>query len=289
MTVSNDLVSRASVLIEALPYIRSWSGKTVVVKIGGEILDDDENLNAFAIDITLMRFVGMCPIVVHGGGRQITHTMQRLGKEPSFVEGHRVTDEETIGIVGMVLLGQVNKHIVSAINRHGGRAAGISGEDGELLTARRIGGPLGEDLGFVGEVAKVNPAIIESLIEGEFIPVIAPLGTDAYGMLNINADLATGALAAALFAEKVIFLTNVAGLYRDSSDETSLISEVSVQGLEGLIDEGIMSKGMIPKMSSVVTAMQAGVPRAHILDGRVPHALLLELFTDKGFGTMVTQ
>lgn len=282
-----DAQSKAAVLIEALPYIRRWSGKTVVVKVGGEVLDDDRSLDSFATDITLLRFVGMNPIVVHGGGKQISEAMRSFGKEPSFVGGHRVTDAETVGIVKMVLMGQVNKTLVAAMNGHGGRAAGISGEDGALLTARKVLGPQSEDLGFVGEVESVNSSILQTLVASEFIPVVAPFGSGPGGAYNINADLAAGAIAGALGAEKVVFLTNVEGLYHDLGDEDSLISQTSVDQLRKLLDSESLSAGMIPKIQSAVAAIEAGVKQAHILDGRVQHALLVEIFTDEGAGTMV--
>lgn len=283
----NDAEAKAQILTEALPYIRKWSGKTVVIKVGGEAIAEEPDLDSFASDVVLMRFVGMNPVVVHGGGLQITEVMRRLGKEPEFRGGQRITDAETMEIVKMVLLGQVNKKIVSAISRRGGKAAGISGEDGNLLVARRALGQKGEDLGFVGEIDEVNPEILSGLIERDFIPLVAPVGTGAGGSYNINADLAAGALAAALGAQKIVFLTNVPGLYRDLGDETSLVSETGVEQLEKLLAEDSLSKGMIPKIQGVVSALRAGVPQAHILDGRVPHALLLEIFTDEGVGTMV--
>lgn len=283
----NEAQSKAAILIEALPYIRKWTGKTVVIKAGGEALAGEEALDAFATDIVLMRFVGMNPIVVHGGGPQITEAMKKFGKEAVFIQGHRVTDSETMEIVKMVLLGQINKRIVSAISSHAGQAAGISGEDGGLIHARRSVGPNGEDLGFVGEVEHINPEILLSLIAGEFIPVIAPIASGPGGSHNINADLAAGSLAAAVDAAKLVFLTNVPGLYRDLGDEGSLISEATHDQLEKMLEEGMLSEGMVPKISGAVSAMRDGVPQVHILDGRIRHALLLEIFTDEGIGTMV--
>lgn len=278
---------KAFVLTEALPYIRRWAGKTVVIKAGGEVLESDEDLDSFVTDVVLMRFVGMNPVVVHGGGPQISDAMRRMGKEPKWSGGLRYTDAETIGIVKMVLLGQINSRIVSAMNRHGGRAAGISGEDGSLFVARKTSGPGGEDLGFVGEIETVNPEILACMVASEFIPVIAPVASGMDGSYNVNADLAAGALAAALGAEKVVFLTNVPGLYRDLGDEGSLISEIAVEQCEKLLATDSLSEGMIPKIQSVIGAIKGGVPQAHILDGRVEHALLLEIFTDEGVGTMV--
>ncbi|MGH2773084.1 MAG: acetylglutamate kinase [Actinomycetota bacterium] len=282
-----DPAAKASVLIEALPYIRRWSGKTVVIKVGGEILESPEVLSAFATDLALMRFVGMNPVVVHGGGPQISDIMEKLGKQPAFVGGHRITDAETVGIVRMVLIGDINKLVVNAINAAGARAAGISGEDGMLFVARRITGAEGQDIGFVGEVDRVDSSLIEALLAGEFIPVIAPVGIAPDGPHNINADLAAGALAPALEAEKIVFLTNVRGLYRDHADRSGLISQITTGELKKLMSEGAVGAGMIPKMNSVLEAIEAGVHTAHILDGRVPHALLLEIFTDEGLGTMV--
>lgn len=283
----DEAQKKASLLTEALPYIRRWSGATVVVKIGGEALEDEEGLDSLATDIVLMRFVGMNPVVVHGAGPQISQHMVRLGKEPAFVAGRRVTDAETMEIVKMVLLGSINKRVVAALNRHGGQAAGISGEDGNLLIARKVPGPGGEDLGYVGEVEQVNPGILRRLVAGEFVPVVAPIGAGPDGSYNINADQAAGALAAALGAQKVVFLTNVPGLYRDLGQQDSLISEATVEQCEKMLRAGSLSRGMIPKIGGVVAAMRAGVPQAHILDGRVRHALLLEVFTDEGVGTMV--
>lgn len=281
-------VEKARVLVESLPYIRRWSGKTVVTKVGGEVVDDESMLASFAEDIVLMKLVGMRPIVVHGGGSQISAAMERLGKEPRFVGGLRVTDEETMDIVKMVLLGQINKRIVSAMNLHGSHAAGISGEDGQLLNAKQQFGPAGEDLGFVGEIDHVSPEILTTLQSSEFVPVIAPVASGPGGAYNINADVAAGAIAGSVSAAKIVFLTNVPGLYSDLGDEGSLISETKLDDLKDLLDSGRLSEGMIPKIVSVVHALKEGVPQAHILDGRIPHALLLEIFTDRGIGTMVT-
>lgn len=287
MTRVEEALAKAHILTEALPYIRKWAGKTVVVKVGGESIDDEEGLRGFVTDVLLMRFVGMSPLVVHGGGPQISAAMRMIGKEPSFVGGHRYTDAETIGIVRTVLLSKINERIVAAMNAQGGQAVGISGEDGNLLSAKPTLGPAGQDLGFVGEVESVNPVILTGLIEKESVPVVAPIASGPAGSYNINADLAAGAIAAGIQAEKIVFLTNVAGLYGDLGDEGSLISEIGVKQLEKMLDEGALSEGMIPKIQSAVRAVRAGVPRAHILDGRVRHALLLEIFTDEGVGTMV--
>lgn len=274
---------KATILVEALPYIRRWSGKTVVIKVGGEILDDPSGLDSFATDISLLSAVGIHPIVVHGGGRQISSLMQRLGKVPEFVDGQRVTDQETMDVVKMVMLGRVNSALVSAINSKGVMAAGISGEDGGLLSAE----PISEKLGFVGKISAVSPSLLQTLSEDDYVPVVAPIAAGPGGSFNINADVAAAAIASELDAAKVVFLTNVSGLYRDLADEGSLISEVTCSQLARLLDEGIVSEGMIPKVSSAVEAIEGGVRQAHILDGRLTHALLLEIFTDEGVGTMV--
>lgn len=284
--------AKAAVLTEALPYIRRWSGKTVVMKIGGETLEDESVLASFVSDVVLLKFVGMNPVVVHGGGPQISARMREVGKEPNFSSGHRVTDAETMEIVKDVLLTVINRRIVDVMRLHGARVEAVSGED--VLVARkspprpgRLGEP-GADLGFVGEIEEVKTSVIASLIEKEAVPVIAPIGSGPDGVYNINADLAAGAVAAALSAQKIVFLTNVPGLYGDLGDEGSLVPEARVDQLDEMLAGGALSEGMIPKIQSVVSALKAGVPQAHILDGRVKHALLLEIFTDEGVGTMVT-
>lgn len=278
--------AKAGVLTEALPYIQRWSGKTVVVKVGGEALVDPDSLDSFVTDIVLLKFVGINPVVVHGGGPQISAAMRELGLNPAFVEGKRVSDAATMRVVKRVLLEQ-NRRLAAAMVARGAQAAGISGEDAAVLLARRVPGPGGEDLGFVGEVERVNPSLIFRLIQKDHIPAVAPLGAGPDGAYNINADLAAGALAASLDAQKIVFLTNVPGLYLDFGDAGSLVSETTTGELERLLEGGTLSEGMIPKIEAVVAAMRAGVPQAHILDGRVPHALLLEIFTDEGSGTMV--
>ena len=282
------LIAKARVLTEALPYIKRYSGRTVVVKYGGNAMTDDAMLRSFAGDIVLMHYVGMRPVLVHGGGPQISALMERLDQHPTFVDGHRVTGADELDIVRMVLQ-KTNKELVSLINHHGDLAVGVSGEDGNLIRARKMVLPAGGDLGFVGEVERVDPRLISSLVGSGFIPVIAPMGTDAHGQAyNINADLAAGAIASALEATKLVYLTDIEGLYEDLGDAGSLLSRVTVSDLERMRDAGRLSSGMIPKVSSCVEALGAGVDRAHILDGRVEHALLLEVFTDSGVGTMVT-
>lgn len=278
--------AKAEVLTEALPYIQRWAGRRVVVKAGGETVDQDTMLDSLARDLALMRFVGIYPILVHGGGKQISHAMRAAGKQPNFVGGRRVTDAETVAIVRDVLW-EINGRLVAALARHGARAAGLSGEDGAMLATRRAWGPGGEDLGFVGDVEKVNTAPLDAALDDDLIPVVAPVGSGPEGPYNINADQAAAAVAAAVGAQKVVLLTNVEGLYADLGDEGSLISQASVASLEALQAGGTLTEGMIPKIGSVIDALTHGVAQAHILDGRVAHALLLEVFTDEGVGTMV--
>ncbi len=278
---------KAATLVEALPYIRRFSGKVVVVKYGGNAFagtSDHDALTLFAEDIVLMRLVGMRPVVVHGGGPQISELMARLGKEPEFRGGLRVTDAETVDIARMVLIGQVNPQIVSAINVHGNYAVGVSGEDGGLIKAV----PRDPELGFVGDVDQINPGVLHGLLDDEFIPVIATVGTDHRGQAyNINADTVAGAIAESLGAEKLVYLTDIEGLRRDVSDPASLIRQASADELDILIETGTIEGGMIPKVSSCTHAVRNGVHRAHILDGRIAHVMLLEIFTDDGIGTMV--
>jgi acetylglutamate kinase len=278
---------KAAVLVEALPYIRRFAGKVVVVKYGGNALagtSDHDALALFAEDIVLMRLVGMRPVVVHGGGPQISEMMQRLGKTTEFVDGLRVTDAETVSIARMVLKGQVNPQLVAAINVHGNFAVGVSGVDGGLIRAR----PRDESLGYVGDVTEVNPAVLRGLIDDEFIPVIATIGSDETGQAyNINADTVAGAIAESLQAEKLVYLTDIEGLRRDVGDAASLIRQTDADELDALVADGTIAGGMIPKVSSCTHAVRNGVRNAHILDGRIAHVLLLEIFTDSGIGTMI--
>lgn len=282
-----DAAGRAGTLVEALPFIRRFAGKVVVVKYGGNALagtSDHDALDVFARDIVLMRLVGMRPVVVHGGGPQISDLMSRLGKETEFRNGLRVTDAETVDIARMVLIGQVNPQIVAAINVHGDYAVGVSGEDGGLIRAEARD----PELGFVGDVVSINPAVLNRLIEEEFIPVVATVGTDVNGQAyNINADTVAGEVAVALGAEKLVYLTDVEGLRRDLDDAESLIRQTNPAELEALMADGTIAGGMIPKVTSCVDAVRNGVRRAHILDGRIEHVLLLELLTVEGIGTMV--
>jgi acetylglutamate kinase len=284
---------KASVLVESLPYIRRFWGKVVVVKYGGNVLvaklgeqviDEAEALASFAEDIVLMRSVGMLPVVVHGGGPQIGALMERVGKEVEFLDGLRVTDADTIDLVRMVLVGKVNRDIVSSINVHGALAVGLSGEDANLITATARS----EALGYVGDVVEVDPIIVHQLLAQGLIPVVATIGADQSGQaFNINADTAAGALAGALKAEKLVFLTDVAGLRAVPDDPSTLIHRATADELDELVATGAANGGMIPKVESCAWAVRSGVGSAHILDGRIPHALLLEIFTDEGVGTMV--
>jgi acetylglutamate kinase len=278
---------KVAVLTEALPYIQRWQDAVVVIKYGGNALagSGDDALASFAADVVLMRSVGMRPVVVHGGGPQIGALLSRLGKATSFVDGLRVTDGETLEIVRMVLLGQVNPDLVAAVNVHGPLAVGLSGADSRLLTTRSVD----PALGYVGDVDDVNPVVVQRLLDQRLIPVVATIGADRTGQAhNVNADIAAGAIASALGAAKLIYLTDVEGLRRDVDDAESLVSEITVTELEQLVGTGAISSGMMPKVESCARALRSGVGRAHILDGRLPHALLLEIFTDEGIGTMVT-
>jgi acetylglutamate kinase len=281
-------LTRADVLVEALPYIRRFAGRTVVVKYGGNALagtSEHDALALFAEDIVLMHTVGIRPVVVHGGGPQINEMLSRLNIESKFVNGLRVTDEATMQVVQMVLNGSVNPQIVSAINVHGNVAVGLSGEDGRTLqvTARDV------SLGFVGDIEKVRTHVIDGLLADGLVPVLSTVGVDVNGQpYNINADTAAGAIAEALGAEKIVYLTDIAGLRKDIDDANSLIQRITVDELSALIADGTISGGMIPKVESCMQAVRGGVKSAHILDGRIAHVLLLELFTDQGVGTMIT-
>jgi len=279
----------AEVLLEALPYIREFRGKTIVIKYGGAAMERADLKEPFALDVILLRLVGLKPVIVHGGGPQIGALMKRLGKEPRFVGGMRVTDAETVEIVEMVLVGKINKQIVGLINHHGGQAVGLSGKDAGLLRARRRGHrlPSGEevDIGLVGEVEEVNTEPIRLLEDNGFIPVIAPVGVGRDGATyNINADLVAGEVAAALGAEKLIHLTDVQGIL---GPDGTLVSTLSRKEAERLMNAGVIDGGMLPKVESSLRALEGGTSKAHILDGRVPHAILLELFTREGVGTEI--
>jgi acetylglutamate kinase len=289
-------INFARVLTEALPYIRRFSGKTMVIKYGGNAMVDDALKNGFARDVVLMKAVGINPVIVHGGGPQIGELLQKLGKESRFVQGMRVTDSETMDVVEMVLGGLVNKEIVNLINRHGGSAVGLTGKDGDLIRARKLifteeapemKAPEIIDIGHVGEVASVDAAVVDMLVRGNFIPVIAPIGVGEDGQsYNINADLVAGKMAEVLGAEKLMLLTNTAGVL-DRNNQT--VTGISASDVERLIAEGAIYGGMLPKVRCAIEAVAAGVRSAHIIDGRVEHAVLLEIFTDQGVGTLIRQ
>ncbi|MGH7262488.1 MAG: acetylglutamate kinase [Candidatus Rokuibacteriota bacterium] len=282
-------IQRAEILMEALPYIRAFQGKILVIKYGGAAMEQADLKESFALDVILLRYVGINPVIVHGGGPQIDAMMKRLGKEPRFLGGMRVTDEETVEIVEMVLVGKINKEIVGLINHHGGKAVGLSGKDGNLIRARRLAHrtPDGQevDIGLVGEVEHVNPQAIRLLEEHGFIPIIAPIGVGAGGeTYNINADLVAGELAAALVAEKLIHLTDVQGI---QGDDGALLSTLPRKDAERLIKGGVIAGGMLPKVESSLKALEGGTAKCHIIDGRIPHAILLEIFTKEGIGTEI--
>ncbi len=285
----NEALRRAEILMEALPYIREFRGKSIIIKYGGAAMEQANLKETFALDVILLHLVGIHPVIVHGGGPQIGALMKRLGKEPRFVGGMRVTDEETVEIVEMVLVGKINKQIVGLINHHGGRAVGLSGKDANLIRARRrlhrtaAGDEI--DIGLVGEVEAVNPEPIRLLEENGFIPVIAPVGVGSGGeTYNINADLVAGEVAAALGAEKLIHLTDVQGI-EDGAQH--LVSTLSRKEAERLMQAGVIDGGMLPKVESSLRGLEGGTAKAHIIDGRVPHAILLELFTREGIGTEI--
>lgn len=289
-----DALSIAHVLTEALPYIQRYRGKTLVVKYGGNAMVDDNLESSFARDIVLMKLVGMNPVVVHGGGPQITDLLKRIGKESTFVDGMRVTDTETMDVVEMVLGGQVNKWIVNLINRHGGKAVGLTGKDGDLIRAKKmvftrdnpaLKAPEIIDIGHVGDVASIDTSVIDMLVKGNFIPVIAPIGVGEDGQsYNINADVVACKLAKVMQAEKIILITNTAGVL---DKQGRLLTGLSAKDVDALIADGTISGGMLPKIRGALEAVQAGVRTAHIIDGRVEHAVLLEIFTDQGVGTLI--
>lgn len=279
-------LEKAEILVEALPYIKDFYGKRVVIKYGGAAMVEDQLKEKVMQDIVLMKFVGMKPIVVHGGGPEINQMLKRLDIRSEFVNGLRVTDNKTMEIVEMVLGGKVNKEIVSGLNASGGCAVGISGKDGHLIEAEPID-PSGQ-MGFVGQITQINPGIIETMIDNGYIPVIAPIGIGAeQETYNINADLVASAIAVAINADKLVLLTDVPGLLQDPDDPDSLISILAISEVEALVSDGTIAGGMIPKVGCCVESVKGGVGHTHIIDGRVPHSLLLEIFTRQGIGTMV--
>lgn len=280
-------IEKAKVLIEALPYIRAFNGNIVVVKYGGSAMLDPQINQSIVQDIVLLKLVGLKPVIVHGGGPEINNMLDKVGIKSEFVEGLRVTTKETVEVVEMVLAGKVNKSIVSMINDQGGKAVGITGKDGKLLEATKINKGY-VDLGYVGEISKVNTEIITTLIDNDFIPVISPIGADDQGnTYNINADYAAVAIAGALKAEKLVFLTDVEGVLKDKNDSNSLVSYLSTKQAKKYIEKGIIAGGMIPKVECCIKALYKGVSMVHILDGRLQHALILEIYTQKGIGTMI--
>jgi acetylglutamate kinase len=289
------LIEKARILIEAMPYIQTFRGKTFVIKYGGNAMIEEHLKQGFAQDVVLLRYIGVNPVIVHGGGPQIGSTMERMGKKPSFVSGQRVTDQETMDIVEMVLGGKVNKEIVNLINQAGGKAVGLTGKDGGLLQAKKLklqqtSDETGEteiiDIGLVGEVTEVRPGALAALEQGGFIPVIAPVGVGKDGeTYNINADLVAGAVAGAVKAEKLILLTDQAGIL---DKDKNLISSLNKKKVETMVKAGTISGGMLPKTTSCFDALEAGCAKVHIIDGRVPHSLLLEIFTREGIGTEIT-
>jgi len=289
-----EIIKKADILLEALPYIRKFRGKTAVIKYGGNAMVTASLQSNFARDVTLLRYIGIKPVIVHGGGPQIGQTLARMGKESRFVKGHRVTDEETMDIVEMVLGGKINKDIVGLIQKHGGKAVGLTGKDGGLFTAEKIfleempeggGPPEIIDPGRVGKVTTVNPDIIRRMDEGNFIPVIAPVGADEEGnTFNINADSVAGSVAGALKAEKLLLMTDVPGI---ADEKGKLISSLDRESLMDMVASGTVHGGMIPKVEAAVSALLSGVSKVHIIDGRVEHAVLLEIFTQTGIGTEI--
>jgi len=289
---------RAKVLLEALPYIQQFHDKIIVVKLGGRVIGNDEMLSSLLQDIVLLNFFGMKMVVVHGGGPEISDEMRKSGVRPKFIEGLRVTDEKTMEILHEQLAGKINKQIVLGINHHGGKAFGISGMDGNLIRCRKLiyktttskGKEVEIDLGLVGEVEKVDPTIINNFLKAGCIPVIAPIGIDAEGRsLNINADMVAAEIAIATRAKKLVIVTDVIGVMRDPNDEKTLISAMTVDDAQALIQQGVVKKGMIPKVDACLKALQMGVERCHIINGTMPHVLLLEILTETGVGTMIVR
>ena len=284
----------AHVLSEALPYIQRFSGRTIVIKYGGNAMEDETLKAGFARDIVMMKTVGINPVIVHGGGPQIGDLLKRLGKQSEFIQGMRVTDTETMDVVEMVLGGSVNKEIVNLINRHGGRAVGLTGKDGDLIRAKKLTLKSAEaentpseiiDIGHVGEVQSIDASVVDMLVQGDFIPVIAPIGVGADGhSYNINADLVAGKVAEVLKAEKLILLTNIQGLL---DKEGKLLTGLTTTDVDTLIADGTIHGGMLPKIACALDSVKGGVKSAHIIDGRVPHAVMVELFTDAGIGTLI--
>ncbi len=280
------------VLIEALPYIKKFHDKKILIKYGGHAMVDEEAKSSTARDTVLLKYVGMKPLIVHGGGPEISRSMEKLGKESKFIKGLRVTDEETMEIIEMVLAGKISSDVVSEIIKHGGDAISLSGKDSSLIFAHKKGASKVDeelvDLGLVGEIDKINSDLLEMFLDNDYIPVVSPIGISEDGTsLNLNADTAAGEVASALDAEKLIILTDVPGVLKDPSDQNSLINEIHVSEVPELIEKGIITGGMIPKIETCVRAIENGVKSCHIIDGRKKHSLLLEIFTTNGIGTMI--
>ena len=289
-----ELIKKADVLIEALPYIRQFSNKIVVIKYGGSAMENEALKQKIIQDIVLMKFIGIKPVIVHGGGKKISEIMSRMGKQTEFVQGLRVTDNETVEIAEMVLAGSINKGIVQLINQLGGQAVGLCGKDGSMIQAKKhelvdeLGNPIAIDLGYVGEITRVKPEIITTLLEANYIPVVAPNGVGTDGSTyNINADTMAGEMAAALKAEKLILLTDQLGIMRYLEDQTTLIPSIMADEIDKLVAGNVIKSGMLPKVGACVTALKAGVTKTHIIDGRLPHTILLEVFTSTGIGTEI--
>ena len=279
-------LEKAAVLVEALPYIQKFNRKVIVVKYGGSAMVDENLKKSVISDVTLLKLVGFKPIIVHGGGKEISKWVGKVGKEPEFINGLRVTDEETMEIAEMVL-GRVNKSLVSMVESLGVKAIGISGKDGGLLKVKKKYSD-GKDIGYVGEISEVDPQILFDMMEKDFLPIICPVGLDdEFNTYNINADDAACAVARAVGANKLAFLTDIEGLYRDFNDKSSLISEIKVSEAKELIEGGTIGGGMLPKLSNCIDAIEAGVSRVHIIDGRIPHSILMEIFSDRGVGTAI--
>ena len=285
MEISNISNSeRSEILVQALPYIQKYQNKTVVIKYGGNAMINEELRDAVMTDIVLRRSVGVNVVLVHGGGPEISEMLNRIGKESRFVDGLRYTDKETIDVVQMVLAGKVNKHLVQLISKHGGKSIGLCGLDGDMIKARKY---TKADIGFVGEITEINTDVINHTLENKYIPVISSVATGENGeVYNINADTAAASLAAALHAEKLLLMTDISGLLMDKEDESTLIHDVQVSEIPSLKSQGVISGGMIPKIDCCVEAVRRGVLQTNIIDGRIPHSILMELFTDEGFGTM---
>ena len=280
--------AKAEILIEAIPYVRKFAGETVVIKYGGSAMIDERLKKAVIKDVAMLKYLGLKPIIVHGGGKEITATLERMGKETLFVDGLRVTDSETAKVAEMVLSGSIGKSLVENLESVGIRACGINGKDGHTLSARKKIDDKGRDLGFVGEIEKVDSTLINTLLEADFVPVISPVGVDSFSQTyNVNADYAASAIAGALNAQKLVFMTDVEGILRDKDDPKSIIRKMNVREATELIADGTIKGGMIPKVECCLDAIEKGVKSVHVLDGRLPHSILLEIFTAEGIGTML--